>query len=215
MNIKRPSLDASRFKYAQPAAENAFIGILRGFIRLYEFVRRSGKTFKNNEVIIRDEIFQYLQDVRVTNRIEPFMYYRVNKEVDENNGRLDLKIERLMPYTDPKAYFSIECKRIDGKKPNGKSGLNAKYVKEGINRYKQQKYTAYYKVNGMFGFVVDDMNIEENVKSINLFLKEGEHLSKKQIDKCFDECYFSSHAVKNGGKLSLYHLMFDFHDNVL
>ena len=122
MNIKRPSLDASRFKYAQPAAENAFIEILRGFIRLYEFVRRSGKTFKNNEVIIRDEIFQYLQDVRVTNRIEPFMYYRVNKEVDENNGRLDLKIERLMPYTDPKAYFSIECKRLDGKNPNGKSG---------------------------------------------------------------------------------------------
>ena len=211
MNMMRTPLDASCFKHARSSVTNEFIMVLRGFIRIYELICKKGGRVINNEVKIRDRIFKYLQDVKITNAIVPFMFYRVNKEVDENKGRLDLKIERLMPYSNPKDYFSIECKRLDGNILSGKSGLNAKYVKEGINRYKQGKYTSYNGVNGMFGFIVANIDIDENVKYINAFLRKKERLSKVCIDDYFDESFMSAHGTKDRRKLVLYHLMFDFH----
>ena len=214
MTLTHMVLDASCFKHARSVAEKEFIMVLCGFIRVFEFMQRNGECFVNCETKIRDVFWRYLQEVEITNAIRPFMFFRVNKEVEEKEGRLDLKIERLKPYTDPKAYFSIECKRIDGKNPARKSGLNAKYVKEGIDRYRLEKYTAFHGINGMFGFVVAAINIEDNVNAINLFLSKKEHLTKVRIDKQFEESYLSKHITNTGKNLSLYHLMFDFHESI-
>ena len=66
-----------------------------------------------------------------------------------------------------KAYFIIECKRLDGNKT-----LNDKYKNEGINRFITKKYSSYYGANGMIGFVVKKIDIDENIKKIGSFLNK-------------------------------------------
>ena len=47
--------------------------------------------------------------------------------------------------------------------------MNAK--KEGIKRFTIDQYSAYYGVNGMIGFVIEKMNIDNNINNINQLLE--------------------------------------------
>ena len=107
-------------------------------------------------------------------------------------------------------YFSIECKRLDDTNQDGKTGLNAKYVKNGIDRYRKGKYSVYHRINGMFGFIVARMDISNNVQFINGFLEETEHLRKTKDVVSFNQAYMSRHPMGHKKVFELYHLMFDF-----
>jgi len=72
----------------------------------------------------------------------------------------------------------------------------------------------------MIGFVVEKIDINKNVLSINQLLKQDfpcidteEAITGKKIVSGFEYSYFSKHKVNNVSKI-IYHLMFDFSDNI-
>ena len=52
-----------------------------------------------------------------------------------SNGRIDIRIIAKNDFEIDDAYYTIECKRLDNQNLLGETGLNAKYVKEGIKRF--------------------------------------------------------------------------------
>ena len=209
MNAKIKPLDASGFLPAKTTARMEFLALLEGFVKIYDIIMASKVTLPNNEEIIRDEFLKQIKDRRIANSIYPFMYYSTDAEPLENcKGHLDLKITPRRPGADPMEYFSIECKRLEGKNLRGKTGLNAKYVKDGLDRYRKGNYTVYHSINGMFGFVVESINIDGNVRYINGFLPVKEHL-KKTHDVNFAHAFLSRHKTVTGKSFKLYHLMFN------
>ena len=73
---------------------------------------------------------------------------------------------------------------------------------------------------GMIGFVVEKMDIHQNVSAINTLLAEHfiqisteEALTYKSIVSDFKYSYFSRHKIDGIVKI-IYHLMFDFSDNI-
>ena len=211
MNAIVKPLDASGFLPAKTTARMEFIALLEGFVKIYDIIIASGVTLPNNEEAIRDEFLKHIKDARIANNIGPFKYYSTDAEPKENRaGYLDLKITPRRPGADPMEYFSIECKRLDDKKQRGKSGLNAKYVKDGLDRYRKGKYSVYHNINGMFGFIVADINIHDNVQCINGFLASKEHLKQTHDVNSFDFAYLSKHESMGQKTFELYHLMFNF-----
>lgn len=80
-------------------------------------------------------------------------------------GRTDLYVifKTDYDYHQPDAFFIAECKRVDGKKT-----LNKLYVKEGIDRFTavNPKYSTYYGISMMVGFVVKPISIRKNAHKI-------------------------------------------------
>ncbi|MDX5642580.1 hypothetical protein, partial [Clostridioides difficile] len=77
-------------------------------------------------------------------------------------GRVDIKVISKDTLADRRAYYIIECKRIDGKET-----LNKKYITEGVQRFITEKYSSHYGKNIMLGFIVKDINIQSNIQKIN------------------------------------------------
>lgn len=95
--------------------------------------------------------------------------------IPENTGRIDIRVMPVNPFISDDAYYILECKRLDAKRQTGTSGLNAEYISEGICRFVSEKYSSYYKVNGMIGFVIEPMDLQDNVASINTLLLSQYH----------------------------------------
>jgi len=108
---------------------------------------------------------------------------------------------------------------LNSKYPNRKSGLNGKYISEGIYRFVSSYYSSYHTVNGMIGFIVEPIDIHQNITCINKLI--ATHftnaniiipLTKRQLKANLDFTYFSTHSVGNS-PITLYHLMLDFSNN--
>jgi hypothetical protein len=154
------------------------------------------------------------ESVQLTN-----LYFQ--PEAPEKSGRVDVKIISEETLRDGKSYYVIECKRLNKDNQNWETGLNGKYISNGIARFiTEEKYPFYNNTAGMIGFVVSKMAIHENVGFINQLLKvkftdinTEKELTQKQIAPGFDYSYYSLHKIDNATK-TLYHLMFDFSDNI-
>lgn len=102
----------------------------------------------------------------------------------------------------------------------GSSGLNSEYVSEGVCRYTSKKYSAYFGVSGMIGFIVESIDINKNVTVINHLLmnsfkesKTTQELKYYQIEPDFDYSYCSTHIIEKSS-VTIYHLMLDFSKNI-
>lgn len=96
--------------------------------------------------------------------------YRFSPEMNTNyngngryKGRTDMHIVFKSDFEKREASFIVECKRLDG----GKT-LNRKYVEEGIGRFvaENPKYSSYYGISMMLGFVVKPIDICGNARKI-------------------------------------------------
>lgn len=80
-----------------------------------------------------------------------------NYDADTNTyiGRTDIRVLSSNWLNNPKDYYIVECKRLDGT-----NSLNQKYVDEGICRFvgNTPKYSSYNNQNIMLGFVVKDID---------------------------------------------------------
>ena len=184
--------------------------------------------FKNDEETIRDGFMCYLKDDIYKNAHSPLDKYQFDKEVEDGKGRLDIRILNVNPYKGDKAFYSIECKRLDNNYKNGISGLNFKYIKDGMCRYISGYYSTYYDTNVMFGFVVEQMDITKNIDNINALLpvsffnQQNELVNANTVQplQYFDFAngypfsYMSKHTHKSGKEITLYHLMFDFSNSI-
>lgn len=201
-----------------------FENILVQIIVCYNLMVGAKTILPNNENKIRNELVNnYLMDNTIRAKIN-LTDYRFEREAPEKNdeGRVDIKIvSHKDSFVDTDAYYVIECKRLDNNNQNGKTGLNGEYISNGIARFtSEKKYRFYNSTAGMIGFVVSKIDIHKNVTFINNLLQNifteintEKALTYKQIIPDFEYSYYSIHNIDNTSK-TIYHLMFDFSDNI-
>ena len=214
------NLDASGFYPAPHFYEGEFECILIGITNCYQMMIDDKVQVPNDENQIRDILLiNYLKKREIRNKLGFTDNYGFDREVPEDNdiGRSDIKVTTRNTLTEQDAYYIIECKRLDNQNLTGISGLNADYIKEGIMRFIIRKYSAFYGINGMIGFVVKNMDIHKNIININTLLKNhfasantDVFLTKGKYIDDFEYQYFSLHYDVKNNLLKLYHLMFDF-----
>jgi len=178
----------------------------------------------NDENEIRDVLHKnYLNNNKIRNDLG-LIDYLFDPEVPEasTKGRTDIKIQTNNTFLDTSAYYIIECKRLDNKNLTGQTGLNAKYIANGIIRFVEGKYSTYRDLNGMIGFVVETMDIQKNIQNINNLLNDyfldantEKSLKLDSFVAHFKHQYHSTHRDLNSKKFDLYHLMFDFSKNLM
>lgn len=217
------TMDASNFLYTIPFKEQEFQGILKACVEIFKDILLHNRKFLNLENDIRDGFGEYLSDDDFKMKTAPLMNYHYEPEAIENQGRVDMKFIQVNPYEGTRSYFIIECKRIDGSKK-----LNSEYVKNGISRFVQNFYSSNFGFNGILGFVVNNIDIDNNiVNGINPLLcidmvndknKIVNAQSTKYLIKTIDIdnykfAYTSEHSCLNT-TLKLYHIMFDLSKNI-
>jgi len=219
-------LNASIFQYHGETYELEFENILNGITTCYHMmVSDEVAVPNNNEEEIRDILYNgYLKNNTVRNSIG--LNYNIVCEPAEYvdgklSGYVDILIFSRNSLTDTTAYFIIECKRLDNKYVKGISGLNAKYIGNGIIRFVDGQYPSNKGLNGMIGFVVEPMDIAGNILHINDLLAQNFRDARTEVFltnttfiRNFDYQYYSIHKDLNSKKIKLYHLMFDFSGNL-
>ena len=212
------SLDATNFSGSVPFYNITFEDILSKITICYYKMRKDYQTIENDENKIRDILLlKYLKNDAIRQEVG-LIDFNFEREVqeDESNGRTDIKITSADTFKKQKAYYIIECKRLDNVNTTGTTGLNAKYISDGINRFVTKKYSSFYRVNGMIGFIVEKMNIHQNTGKINSLLKKNKSINTtKEITKGnfitnFEYQYHSEHIDKDNDRFGIYHLMLDF-----
>jgi len=215
-------LDASIYDNSAPFYEKNFELILSKITLCYLLMKSHKPTLENNENKIRDVLLlQYLKnnEVREQLQLTPWLFEREVPE-DTTVGRTDIKICSIDTFKIQEAYYIAECKRLDNVNTTGETGLNAEYVKNGMSRFTERYYSSYHRVNAMIGFVVEKMDIHLNTGKINELLKSfGIPITTKFITKDnfidkFEYQYQSTHLDNDSEELKIYHLMFEFSDNV-
>lgn len=200
-------MDASVFQYGSEFRKSQLEGILTDCILVYSNITTSGKELENNENKIRDAIAEYLSDDDYKdNYTSTVRNFQVDTEVREGlNGRTDIRFLQTRPYLSQKIYFTIECKRLDGK-----AFLSNEYVSNGIKRFtKARKYDTPLGYNAMMGFIVRTLNVDDTCSAINANLAVDEYLSKMQ-EELAKGCYkFESKHILDG-TITLLHLWLDF-----
>lgn len=185
--------------------------VLECFDLMMQDCSRNSHKIDNNETAIRDYLFcNYLNNDDVMRNIN-FDDFRFSSEVPENyvnsrpQGRTDLQIYSFDNFRFRERYFIIECKRI-----GGDLTLNRKYIDDGMCRFigDKPKYTSYFKVNCMLGFVIKNIDIGENINRINSLLKNTypnvpvqDYLHKWRIPNT----YISSHGKAADTQITLIH----------
>ncbi|KQT25888.1 hypothetical protein ASG22_04100 [Chryseobacterium sp. Leaf405] len=169
---------------------------------------------ENNENKIKNRLYKdYLnnQIIRDQLGLNNFLFKTETAFIDDNyneRGYSDIEVIDLKKsfYSTESSYI-IECKRLNGKSPLNKSSLYNAYLKEGIDRFVDEKYPTYYGVNGMLGFFVEKTDIEKQCKFFTKFT-EYKFISN------FEFSYKSKHITKSGKNLTLYHMMLDFSNKI-
>lgn len=219
------NFSANNFKLAPKTHTQELIEILAGFVKCYQVMIDNKIVVANNENIIRDKFLskeyglkntQFKKEVGLTS-------YFFDKETSEDSGGIaDIRVLSQNSFSDDNAYYLIECKRLDNTNTKGVSGLNAEYIKNGIMRFTSNWYSTYYELNGMIGFVVEEMNIDNNVNDINQLLLNPkfndantvENLISQENLSDFPYYYQSKHEDSKKEKINIHHLMFDFSNNI-
>lgn len=215
-------LNASGYEHNGIFYNAEFEDVLSKVISCYRLMLSDNVTLSNDENQIRDVLYlNYLNSdaVRKSVGLQSYYFDRETQE-DRTKGRTDIRILTTNSFIETAAYYIIECKRLDAKNPNGTSGLNAKYIENGICRFASNFYSLHYKTNGVIGFVVQPININHNTASINELLKTtytkantNQELKYREIVSNFRYSYCSTHHVK-GIDVVIYHLMLDFSRNI-
>ena len=217
-------LDPSAFPGAADFYIAEFENILVGITSCYKMMIDDNISVpSNDENGIRDILLlNYLKNRAIKRKIK-LTNYRFDREImeDTTKGRVDIRIISKNDFEIDEAYYTIECKRLDNNKTSGTSGLNGEYIKEGIMRFITEYYSSYYGVNGMIGFVVEQMDIPANVININGLLRNTFSAANTEtvlafhnFIKDFKYQYYSIHKDIKDRKIKLYHLMFDFSANI-
>jgi hypothetical protein len=215
-------LNANGYIYNAQTYIEEFQHLLCGIVSCYNIMVNNNVKLVNKENKIRDILLRdYLNndDIRLSTGLREFSF---NREVPEDmtEGRTDIKIEVKNQYRQVAAYYTIECKRLDNENQKGISGLNAKYIKDGIKRFVSNYYSTYCRINGMIGFVVKETDIPANTEYINVLMKTTiecnltREMQKENFIPGFEYHYSSFHNNCKNKEFTLYHLMLDFSKNI-
>ena len=214
------SLDAINFETSTIIYDDVFENILTKVYQCYEMMLKEVQSVANDENSIRDVLLKsYLKNNKIR-RLVGFNTDQVNfeREVpeDHSTGRTDIKVTTINTFDEQDEYYTLECKRLDNTNTQGSTGLNAKYVENGVYRFTSKFYSSFCRVNAMVGFLVEDMDIHKNTENINNLLLQNKFITTKKkitqsnfINNC-DYHYHSEHIDSGNEHLKIYHLMLDF-----
>lgn len=217
-----PALNASDYDHNGIFYNAEFEDLLSKIIICYNLMITDKIIFANDENTIRDVLYlNYLNNNTIRKSIGLQEYYFDRETLEDRTvGRIDIRILTANSFIETAAYYILECKRLDGTNPNGLTGLNARYIENGVYRFTSKTYSAYYKTNGMIGFIVQPINISQNIASINQLLKTTftqanttKELEPRNLISDFDHSYCSTHNI-DGNDIVLYHLMLDYSNNI-
>lgn len=206
--------------------------LLDKIYKCYEAMANEHKNLCNNEEDIRDILLlEYMKNYEVKHNLCNIVGFRFEREGTEDHktckddkmitGRVDIKIlpTNGIDSDNDKAYFVIECKRLDNNALKGSSGLNAEYIKNGVIRFVTKQYKSYYKVNAMIGFVVSPIDIDLNISNINYVntthFKNTSRTIQDLIAIDNSKMYHSIHKNIDGDNIDILHLMMDFSKNIV
>jgi len=189
------------------------------FVALLTKIYQSSLKLQNSRVVLpknENKIRNILVDEYLSKEITE---YEFKKEENNNLGRVDIYIVNKLDNSKPN--FIIECKLLDNKNVDGSEGLNAKYIQNGIQRFLIEHYYLdnNFYTNAMVGFVVSNIDIANNIVSINrLSSKLLNNLAeiKQGIALEQDDIYKSIYKTHVGGvkEFIVYHLMLNFSKNI-
>ena len=106
-------LTASEFQFSSSFFDNELEKVLRECVGIYTEIINKKTTFPNDEEKIRNGFLVYLKDDNYKNTHSPLNNYHFDKEEDDSQGRVDIRILPVNPYQGDKAFYSIECKRLN------------------------------------------------------------------------------------------------------
>ncbi len=216
------SLNATGYKYNTVFYNAEFEDLLSKIIVCYDMMIEDKVILVNDENSIRDVLLiNYLKNDEIRNKIGLSGHYLFDREVPEDNsvGRTDIKVQTPNTFITTNAYYTLECKRINASNPLGRTGLNAKYISNGICRFTTNTYSSYHRTNGMIGFVVVEMDIHKNITHLNKLMQTfkdantTKEMNVRNIARDFNYCYCSSHTIEKN-EISIYHLMLDVSGNI-
>jgi hypothetical protein len=112
--------------------------------------------------------------------IHPFLIRRedleLSTDLDEESGWKDIVF--FPPANDEDVYFCLEAKRLNARVKGVMRSLADKYVKDGMQRFVDRKYSRYVRHGAMLGYVLDGdvdramsnvlNNIRENYASLRM-----------------------------------------------
>jgi hypothetical protein len=132
-------------------------------------------------------------------------------------GRNDLRFyHRDIP--GQRVFFTVECKRLHVRTASGFRHLADEYVREGLQRFVDGKYSAGLPCGGMLGYVMDNRVSEA-------FVTVCKEISARRISLCMDktnslQCpssvlgYYAASADtfhrRKGSKFAVYHSLVGF-----
>ncbi len=202
--------------------QSPMLSILNGIIQAFEMMLEDTyATLENNEDIITARLVEdFLEEDEMQAALdlkkyrfvpEPAAYDQQYRQVGYSDIRV-IMTHRVGAFDTTKADYIIECKRLDGGKP-----LNTQYVKEGICRFVEEKYTwkGVHKTSAMLGYIVSPTDIPACVEVINEIGQKGsiasftEPLTFFSIRSGFEFSYRSEHNTINGKTAEVFHLLFD------
>lgn len=198
-------MDASVFSYGESFRMTQLQGILHDICNVYLLICKTGKKVLNDENAIRDAFGEYLQNDTYKNTFTDIVRcYQVDTEVREGErGRTDIRFLKVKNYEGQQVYYTIECKRLDGK-----SRLCKEYVEHGIRRFTTGKYPTHLGCNAMLGFVVCPIDLSATVGKVNSYLDATEFLKTQSTAMSSMVRLESQHTASQ--RFTLYHLWMNF-----
>lgn len=202
--------------------QTPMLGILNGIIQAFEMMLADRyPNIENHEDIITARLVEdFLEDDDMQIALALKTYRFVSEPAAYNQqylqvGYSDIRVimtHRVGAFDTTRADYIIECKRLDGR-----DDLNRKYVKEGICRFVEEKYTwkNVHKTSAMLGYVVSATDIPACVEAINqIGQKDGiasfkEPLTLFSIRPEFEFSYRSEHTTINSNTAEVFHVLFD------
>jgi hypothetical protein len=158
--------------------ENLIPAILSHVINTWNRMEKPRQT--DHEADISRKLYAALKTSKDRNR-HPFLIRLEDVEVTdlaEEIGRKDITF--FPPANDEDIYFCLEAKRLNALESGRRKSLADKYVKEGMQRFINGKYSRYVHHGGMLGYVLDgkvaramknvDTNIRAHAKELGMAL---------------------------------------------
>ena len=180
----------------------------------YECLLKS-KKIDNNENKIRNHLhINYLNNDKIRKEIglDKYLFQtevETNYVDDKPLSRMDFKVCCSDIFQNSSSFFIIECKRLDGN-----NYLNREYVVEGVNRFLgvSPAYSSLSKISSMLGFIVSNIDIDDNLKNICNIQKDCCE-NPNDMKKISDNIYFCRYG--NNNIITLFHVFYDFSDIIM